>query len=303
MSILIGAAVFLFGTAIGSFLNVVVFRLGERPLSGRSQCPYCGKELRWLELIPIVSYAFQRGRCRRCGARLSLQYPLVEALAGLVFVLIFWRLLYRFPAGIPAEFFFGGGALWGWPLVVLWWYYGSALIAISAYDARRYVIPDAILLPATAVAVAGVGYQEILRVFRATLFPPGGIAFSGPASLLLGSAPFGVIGGALAGIFVAAGILAAFHYLSRGRAMGFGDVKLGIFMGLVLGWPDTFIALLVAFVAGALWSIGAMLARKKTMRSMIPFGPFLAFGIIAAMLAGDMILNFYSRVFPAFLFL
>lgn len=302
MPFAIGISIFLLGTAVGSFLNVAVLRFGTEPIRGRSHCPRCGKILEWFELIPLVSFFIQKGRCRGCGTPLSLQYPIVEALTGMLFLAVFWRLVWRFPSGIAPEVFLSGGALWVWPLVALWWYYGSALIAISAYDARHYLIPDAFLGPSIGVAVLGAGYLEALRIFGARLFSDAALSFSGPESLILGRMPFGMIGSALAGILVAVGLLGALWWVSRGRAMGFGDVKLGAFMGLALGWPDTLVALLLSFAAGALWSIAAIAAKRKTMKSHLPFGPFLALGMMTAMLAGDVIMHFYFRALPQVFF-
>jgi leader peptidase (prepilin peptidase)/N-methyltransferase len=302
MSFAIGLSVFLLGTAVGSFLNVVALRFGKEPIRGRSRCPHCGKTLEWFELIPLASFFAQGGRCRGCRARLSWQYPLIEALTGLLFLAVFWRLIFRFPAGISPEVFFAGPAHWVWPLVVLWWYYGSTLIAISVYDVRHYVIPDAFLGPALAVALGGVGYQEALRMFGVRLWPESGLAFAGPASFVLGRMPFGAFGSAAAGVLAAVGLLGALYWFSAGRAMGFGDVKLGALMGLMLGWPDTLVALLAAFIIGSMWSIAAIALKKKTMKSHLPFGPFLAVGTIAVMLAGDILVNVYLRSLPQIFF-
>jgi leader peptidase (prepilin peptidase)/N-methyltransferase len=302
MLLAIAGLIFLFGTAVGSFLNVVILRLGVSPLRGRSRCPHCGKTLEWFELIPLFSFLIQRGRCRRCRSQLSLQYPLIEFLTGALFLAIFWRLIWRFPTGIAPQVFLSGKALWIWPLIVIWWYYGSVLLAIAAYDVRKYLIPDALLFPAIIVAASTTIYFQVLRWTQPPLFPLGGVVFSGQEAMLLGRAPFGAFGSALAGILAACGLLGALYAFSKGRAMGFGDVKLGAFMGLALGWPDTLVALLVAFVTGMLWSIALMVAGKKSLKSYLPFGPFLAFGVMIAMLAGDMIMRFYFRILPQMMF-
>jgi prepilin signal peptidase PulO-like enzyme (type II secretory pathway) len=299
----LAAAFFIFflGAAVGSFINVVVLRLGVSPVSGRSRCPHCAKTLQWFELIPIISFLVQKGRCRSCKTRLSLQYPLVEALAGFLFLAIFWRWVWNSPVGISAEALLGSAGIWVLPLIALWWYYISALIAISVYDAKHYVIPDALLLPAIMVAIGGVVYIQTLNWIGPPFFPETGIVFSGIYALMLGDVPFGAIGSALAGILAAVGLLGALHWFSAGRAMGFGDVKLGIFMGLALGWPDILTALFIAFTAGMFWGLAAIATGKKSMKSYLPFGPFLAFGIIGAMLAGNIIVEFYFRALPRIL--
>jgi leader peptidase (prepilin peptidase)/N-methyltransferase len=301
MPLAIAVLIFLFGTAVGSFLNVVVMRFGVSPLRGRSRCPYCNKTLEWFELIPLFSFLIQKGRCRTCKNALSRQYPLIEALTGVMFLLVFWRFTMRFPDVISSQFLIHN-AFWIWPLVVLWWYYGSVLIAISAYDVRRYLIPDAFVEPAIGVAFLAMLYQALLSHFRQPLFPESGLKFSQAAALMFGRIPFGVFGSAFLGVLVAVGFLGALYWFSKGRAMGFGDVKLGAFMGLALGWPDVLIALLVAFIIGSIWSIAAIILKRKTLKSLLPFGPFLAFGMMIAMLGGDFLLNLYFRVLPQIFF-
>lgn len=302
MTLGVAILIFLFGAAVGSFLNVVVLRLGVSPISGRSRCPHCGKTLEWFELIPLISFFLQKGRCRACGARLSLQYPLVEFLSGAMFLLVIWRLVWDSPVGISAEVFLAGAVLWIWPLVVLWWYYGSVLLAISVYDVRHYIIPDALLLPAIAVGAVGAAYLKGLELAQPALFPATGIVFSGADAAILGGVPFGAVGSAIAGVLTAAGFLGALHLFSAGRAMGLGDVKLGVFMGLALGWPDTLVALFIAFVVGMLWGLTAMVAGKRSLRGYLPFGPFLAFGVVAAMLFGDIVMRFYFYILPQMMF-
>jgi leader peptidase (prepilin peptidase)/N-methyltransferase len=301
MSLAIATFVFFLGAAVGSFINVVVLRLGISPVSGRSRCPHCGKTLEWFELIPIISFLAQKGRCRSCKARLSLQYPLVEALTGFLFVAIFWRWVWNSPVSISPEALFWGAGIWILPLVVFWWYYISTLIAISVYDAKHYVIPDVLLLPAIAAAAGGVMYIQALDWIGPHFLPETGIVFSGIYALMLGQAPFGAIGSALIGIFTAVGLLGALHWFSQGRAMGFGDVKLGILIGLALGWPDILTALFIAFTAGMFWGLAAIATGKKSMKSYLPFGPFLAFGTIGTMLAGNIIVEFYFRALPRML--
>ncbi|MFA5291257.1 MAG: prepilin peptidase, partial [Candidatus Paceibacterota bacterium] len=116
---------FFFGLVIGSFLNVVILRYQTgRGLSGRSGCFSCGKKLNWYELIPILSFFFQRGRCRGCQSKISWQYPIVELLTGLLFALIYWHL---------------AGA---WPEVIFYCLIASLLIVITAYDLKHQIIPD-----------------------------------------------------------------------------------------------------------------------------------------------------------------
>ncbi len=135
------AVLFVFGLAIGSFLNVVSMRYGgdhfvfdPRIIGGRSRCPHCGKTLRWFELIPLVSFIIQGGRCRRCGARLSLQYPIVESISAALFVLVPWRIV-------------------SFPETILWLLAFFLLLLMSAIDARTGIVPDELCVALGILAV------------------------------------------------------------------------------------------------------------------------------------------------------
>lgn len=258
------AVIFIFGCAIGSFLNVVIMRYdGERPFfsfsawGGRSQCMSCRKQLRWFELVPILSFIFQRGRCRSCGARLPWQYPAVELLTGLIFLLPF---LYFFPFySFPALHPHAAALSFGFALIAL------AMLVISAVDLRLMLIPDELsgIIAVFGALFAFLDSRSFLGNY-AVLFP----AFSPFISHFLG----GVIG---------FGILGLITLLSRGRAMGMGDVKLAGAMGLVLGFPDIIFALTLGFFAGGIFGMILIALRgigRETMKMMVPFGPFLVFG-------------------------
>src|SRR3989344_7889253 len=136
MTTLFTLSFFIFGTIIGSFLNVVVLRYGTKSISGRSFCFSCGKTLRWFELIPLFSFLAQGGRCRNCKAHISLQYPLVEFVTGLVFVAVAWKNLqpttYNLQLYSPLSW-----SVVGCQLLVF-----SLLIALSVYDLKHKIIPD-----------------------------------------------------------------------------------------------------------------------------------------------------------------
>lgn len=297
----LGTAIFVFilGISIGSFLNVVILRLGSESVRGRSRCPHCGKILSWYELLPLLSFVLQLGRCRGCKKQISLQYPVVEFLTGLFFLLIFYRLIFWFPGGnFSAELFLRGGAPWLWGFLLIWWYYVSALVVISVYDIRRYLIPDAVLIPAIFVSAAAAVLQHLAGAIGVRFFPASGITFLGPEGMLLGRAPYAALGSGITAAIAATALLGCLHYFSRGRAMGFGDVKLGIFLGLILGWPDILVGLMLGFIFGSIASIIMILAGRKHMKSLIPFGPFLALGAVTAMLAGDILIRAYFRIIP-----
>jgi len=149
MTWLIAAAVFIFGLIVGSFLNVVIYRYQTGyTVLGRSGCLICGAPLKWFELVPVLSFLIQFGRCRACQTKISWQYPVVELLTGLIFLGSFWR----------AGFFFS-------PLVIVDWVIFGLLIIITVYDWRHKIIPDHFvyafiviaLLPSVWLGMAGPG--------------------------------------------------------------------------------------------------------------------------------------------------
>jgi leader peptidase (prepilin peptidase)/N-methyltransferase len=225
------AFLFILGLAVGSFANVLIDRLpkGESILWGRSHCDYCKRTLRWYELIPVLSYIIQVGRCRRCGKPLSIQYPVVELTTGIGFVLLFPR---------PVSFYI---------LFV-------ALLVIFVADLKYQIIPDSM----------------IVLGFAATLVH------------WIGTMP---VGGTLQYIVAGFACFVAFYLLwlvTRGKGLGFGDVKFAPLMGVLLGFPGTVIALYIAFLTGALAGVILIVGSKKTWKSKIAFGPFLVLGTVVA---------------------
>ncbi len=256
---------FAFGAAIGSFLNVVIFRYdGERPLfslkglGGRSHCMQCGAQLKWYDLVPVFSFLFLGGKCRACKARISFQYPFVELLTAFGFLLpaLYFYPHYSFPVAYPHAAVLAG--LW---LIVV-----TLMVILAGVDMRLMLIPDETVvgLSFVGLALSSLGYS-FLGAY-AVLFPQ----FSNP---FFSHAAGGLFGLALLGLIVLA---------SRGRAMGMGDVKLAGAMGLILGFPDIVFALALSFLVGGIWSAGLLLARlgkgRTTMKTMVPFGPFMVAG-------------------------
>ena len=260
---LISLFVFIFGLCIGSFLNCVVYRLEKKEkITGRSFCPQCKTKLSWSDLFPVFSFLFLLGRCRYCRKKISIQYPIVEIATGLVFLLIF-------SAGVPT----GSGPALGWNLLNLafLFYIASVLIVIFVYDLRYYLIPDRILFPAIAI---GATY----RIFE-NLYSLGGL-ISFVYAVLIG-----------------AGFFLFIFLISKGRWMGFGDVKLAVLMGLILGLPSVFPALFLAFFFGAIIGIITMIFGNKSLKSEMPFAPFLITGTFIAVLYGGHIIQWYLTFF------
>ena len=262
--------VFLFGLIIGSFLNVVIYRLqiGDSAFQGRSYCPSCKHKLVWQDLIPLVSFAMYRGKCRYCHGRISLQYPFVELATGVIFLLII------------SNQFLNVQILQTFYLFTI----ASLLIVLFVYDLKHYILPDKILLPAIGIVVVyqlfvwvvshwelSAGWRIEIRNFEALANP--------------------LFAGALAASF-----FLAIFLLSRGRAMGFGDVKLAVFMGLFLSLPHILVALFAAFFLGSIIGVGLILLRSKRWRSEIPFGPFLIIGTFVAFLWGKELVDWYYNL-------
>ncbi len=241
---------FLFGLLVGSFINVLADRLprGESVMWGRSHCDYCKKPLRWFELVPVVSYLFQRGACLRCHKRLSVQYPLVELATALGFLYVFLTFNYS-----PFQLF-------AYLLIF------SCLMVIFVADIKYQIIPDSMIvgsLLATILLIAArvIPSAEVLPRF-----------LSG------------------AGAFLFFYIIWA---VTRGRGMGFGDVKFSFFMGLFLGYPMIIIADYIAFLTGAIVGVILIMRGKKKLKSTIAFGPFLVLGVVGAFVWGEQILGWW----------
>ena len=252
--------VFVLGTIIGSFLNVLIVRYNTGlGLLRRSFCFSCERELSWYELIPIVSFFLQKGRCRRCGAKISWQYPLVEISTGVLFVVIFWSLGLNWLIGM---------GIFGFAKLAFLFYIVSALIVILVYDLKHYEIPDKVLFPAIGITIV---FQAITN-----------------SSQILNY---------LLAIFIGAGFFFTIFLISKGKWMGFGDVKLAILMGLLLGYPNILSALFVAFFLGAIIGVILMLFKKKGLKSEIPFGPFLVLGTLLAHFFGNSLIQWYLNLF------
>ncbi len=239
---------FLFGLAVGSFLNCLIYRLENNQsfLKGRSFCPRCRHNLSWPDLVPILSFLSLGGRCRYCKKSISWQYPLVELGTGLLFLFIF-----------------------SFHLAIFHYLIVPFLVVIFVYDLKHYLIPDKIIYPAILLAF----FCDALFNFP---------------DLTLGYLP-----AALA----AAAFFLAIIFLSRGKWLGWGDVKLAFLMGLILGWPNILLALFLGFATGAIIGVGLIAAGKKSLKSAVPFGPFLVTGTLLTLFWGGAVINWYLSLF------
>ena len=263
MNTLIFIVIFLLGTLIGSFLNVVIYRFntGKSIVTGRSICLSCNKTLKWYELIPVVSYLIQGGRCRGCKTRISAQYLCVELITGFVFALLAYHFidLLSFSSNIfvcTLSYFMLIFAL---------------LIVIAVYDIRHKIIPDKLVFI--------IGFLSLVSIF---------INFSGVGSTFVIPTLWQILAGPILAI-----PFALIWLFSRGRLMGLGDSKLILAIGWMLGISQGLAALVISFWIGAI--VGLVMALfshlKITMKTEIPFAPFLILGTLMVLIMG---INIFS---------
>ena len=244
----------LLGLVVGSFLNVVAFRvpLGRSVIRPGSSCPACGHGIRAGDNLPVLSWLLLGGRCRDCGAAISLRYPLVEAGTAAAF------------AGLALLV----GA--SWVLPGYWWAAGAAIaLTLTDLDYRR--IPDRILVPGVAGAAALLALGSFLE----------GDWWAALRALAGGAAYFG--------------LLLAVALAARG-GFGFGDVKLGFLLGLVLAhrsWSTLLVGAFAGFALGGLAAVVLLAARRVRRKDAIPFGPAMVAGAALALAFGDAIARWY----------
>lgn len=255
--------IFLAGLSIGSFLNVLIDRWpkNKSPFKGRSQCDHCGKTLSGLDLVPVLSFFLLRGRCRYCHKKLSWQYPLIEAVTGLLFVGLFYYTFNLEQVGLNQTL----------PFVYKMYYFSlvltfSALLTIFTADVKYQVIPDE--------ALVMLFFGSLIMWFTRDL----------SAQQIF----YYLISG-----LVAAGFLGSVYLLTHGRGMGMGDVKYVLVAGLFLGPVATIVSLYLAFLTGGIISTILLVSRKKHLGEKIAFGPFLVIGTALAFFQGDKWLNWF----------
>ncbi len=256
--------VFALGMIIGSFLNCIIYRLHteESFIKGRSFCPNCKKGLKAIDLIPLFSFLSLRGKCRYCSTKISFQYPLVEVITGALFVL---TLHYKMPHLLN---------LWGAIEIGYLFLIISLMVVIFVYDLKHYLIPD----EAVFMAIGATFLWQLLSYFN------GAITLN----------EFGLV--VLSGLGASSFFLSLF-LVSKGSWIGFGDVKLAIFMGFFLGLPNILVALFLSFMIGAIIGVGLVLSKKKELKSEVPFAPFLIIGTLLAFFVGESLTTGYINLF------
>jgi leader peptidase (prepilin peptidase)/N-methyltransferase len=240
------------GLLIGSFLNVVIARVPERRSlwTPRSACPGCGAAIAWHDNIPIVSFVALRGRCRACAIAIPWRYPTVELVTGLLFVAAALAFGPTLDAAVAAALLAG-------------------LVAITAIDLERQIIPDVISLPGILAGVL--------------------------ANLATGRVSWRE---SIIGIVVGGGLFLVIIVVSGG-GMGAGDMKLGAMLGAFLGWKVVLLSIFVAVVLGGALAVALMASGLRGRKDPIPFGPFLAAGGAAGLFWGERVVGWYLGGFVA----
>jgi prepilin signal peptidase PulO-like enzyme (type II secretory pathway) len=279
---------FILGTFFGSFFNLVSDRVvtGESILYGRSRCDSCKKSLGAKNLLPVLSFLFQRGKSSCCKTPLSLYYPLSELMTGLAFAFA-GKFSHIFTQGHIINYL-----LFVYIVVVLSFY-----IILFLTDAKYKIIPDSVVYSAIGVALLLLIVMSIvdLKMFRDQLLADDFgkylieagfwhqrvIATVKQLLILLTSSIF-------ISLFFISLIL-----VTKGRGMGGGDVKLGFLIGIFNGFPNNVLAIFLGFLSGALYSLILIMLKRKKLKDVIAFGPFLIFGSLVAFVWGDFLIKWY----------
>ena len=254
--------VFYFGCVVGSFLNVVILRLPKgQKLTGRSHCLSCSHQLGTFELVPLLSFVFLFGRCRYCKAKISFRYFVIELLTGLLFMAV-WK------NGLPLL------SVADYALLLRNFFIVAVLIAVFVIDFEHYLILDTVIFPGIILvllfnlaigAALGLGLLPGLHNFLWSLL-----------GAIVAAAPFYLL-----------------WLASKGRWLGFGDVKFALFIGAVFGWPLLAVSLMSAVFIGGASSVLLLLSKRKTLASRVPFGTFLSLGAAVALFFGQKLLDWY----------
>ncbi len=246
---------FILGLLWGSFANVVIYRLPEKlsVVAPRSRCPKCLTPIAWYDNVPVLSWLFLGGRCRKCRASISIRYPLVELLTGIVFAAIFWKYGYQW---VTLEY-----------LIFCW-----SLIVVSMIDLDHMILPDVFTLSGIVIGLVGAALNPERSLYSA-----------------------------LAGMLIGGGFLWLIAYiyllLRKEEGMGGGDIKLLAWMGAILGWTSIPFIVLASSILGSLVGLVLAVRSKAGLKSVIPFGPYLALAALLFLLGGEQIGRWYIGLF------
>jgi leader peptidase (prepilin peptidase) / N-methyltransferase len=271
ITILFNVIVFAFGSAIGSFLNVVIYRIpaGLSILHPPSRCPHCLHQLGITENVPVFGWLWLQGKCKHCHSPISMRYPLIEAATGILFLFVFWT----FDVNIKT---LGVWAFFSW------------LLALSMIDLDTMTLPGKLT---KSGLILGLIFQ---MVFLSTK----GLDLTDFINQIMFGSDIisGGILGAIAGIWLIDIITILGSILLKQRAMGDGDAHLAAMMGAWLGWKYLLIAGFLACIVGLFTGIGAFIQGLRINRKIpVPFGPSLAMGSVLTIFAGEQIWNSYLQ--------
>lgn len=258
---------FLFGLIIGSFLNCLIWRLHKsESMFNRSYCPKCHHNISWYDNIPVLSFIFLLGKCRHCRKKISLQYPLVEIITGILFTL---AVIYNLKLAVLNSIdYFDLIINYKFLIIIIkYWFLISIMTIVFIYDMRWYLILDKIVLPASFILFF--------------------------LNLLLGFSWLNLL---TAGVIGASFFLAQF-LISKGRWIGGGDIRLGLLMGIGLGSISYIIlSIILGYFIGSIVGISLILAGKKKWGSKIPLGVFLSTSTIITLFYGQNIIDWYLGI-------
>ncbi|MGD0284638.1 MAG: prepilin peptidase, partial [Candidatus Saccharimonadales bacterium] len=263
------------GLCLGSFVNALVWRLHEQTksnkknkskqlsiLHGRSMCPDCRHKLAPIDLIPLISWLMLRGKCRYCHKSISIQYPLIEVLTVILFVISYNYWPYTLHG-------------YGLAAFIIWLAILTGFIALVVLDIRWFWLPDRIVYPLSIIALV-----DILLISLAT---------HKLSSNLIGS---------IFGILIISGSFYLLYVLSKGKWIGGGDVKLGFLIGLLVGGPlHSLLVLFLASTTGTISALPFFISGKLKRNSLLPFGPFLILATIITVLFGASIIQWYKNLY------
>jgi len=246
------------GAAMGSFVGALVWRLhtGRDFVKDRSQCERCHHVLGVADLVPIFSWLFLRGRCRYCKAKIGLTPLLLELCMAAVFAAsyIYWPLGFT---ELAAQVSFA-----------IWLFYMVLLAALFVYDLKWLLLPDKLVFILIGLSLIDAALRVSLNGENYFMY-------------------------VLAGIIPVAGLYGVLYFMSKGKWVGLGDVKLGLFMGIALGWQKALLVLVLSNLIGFLVVVPGLASKKLTRTSKVPFGPFLIIAFVVAGLWGDAVINWY----------
>lgn len=244
--------VLIYGLIIGSFLNVCIYRipLNQSIAYPPSNCPSCNSQLKWKDLMPVISYIILKGKCRYCGEKISIRYPMQELFTAIVFLFTYYNF---------------GFSLYFFKFVILFCF----LIVISNIDIKHQDVYTVTTIPAIAVGVVLAIAEQYLSMTSVVNYLLGGL--------------------------IAAGVIALIVYITG--AMGEGDIEIAGLCGIFLGWKLTIVMMILAFVTGGVMGIVLIATKVKGRKEYIAFGPFLALGTTLAIFFGNLIINYYVKMF------